>query len=82
MRKFIEVINGIGKRVLVNIDHIEAVVDSRGDKNPDYLAQINFTGDEEFMYVKNSYEEIMSVLCNEGGALVEVLKKNEKADYS
>lgn len=50
-------------KMLLNKDHITAISDRSADNNPDYQAEIDLvSGGEDYMYTKESLDEIVSQL--------------------
>ena len=63
MPEFISVTNRLGMKMLVNKDHISAISDRSSDNNPDYQGEIDLvSGGEDYMYTKESFDEIVSQL--------------------
>lgn len=63
MPKFISVTNRLGRKILVNKDHITVIADRSSDNNPEYQAEIGFiSGGVDYIYTKESFDEIVSLL--------------------
>lgn len=63
MPKFISVTNRLGRKMLVNKDHITVIADRSSDNNPEYQAEIDFiSGGDDYIYTKESFDEIVSLL--------------------
>ena len=60
MPEFITVTNRLGKRTLVNIDHISCVAD---EENPEYSARIDLiAGGDDYIYTKEDFNTICQEL--------------------